>query len=550
MQNNMQTIFFLVALFMAGTVVGQQHDYELNVQGAELFIQAGADVYVWGDVHIEENATGGKLENNGFIEVQGNWYSVDDNYQQSGTGTVRFENNDVNVTESQFISGDNAVRGGQSQIGVNDGSFYNLELANTQGLVYLNGAGSNTDVRSTINFSPNGSGNSPVNRLRTDATDQVNGAAYQATFGMMSNTPGLGNFLNNTITANGNTSAVDNGYIQGKLRRAIFPVGGDYGFPIGLEPNTSTAAARGVQYANMEHGFNGYDVITGYFEQGSPNVIVGTPEECNVIIDCFSGADHGEWEFTSLSSGPYSYKMTIWPQDFTSCPNSDFFITKDDAITGNLGDCGPSPVGLSRGGFQGFSSFSFASGTTPLAVELVELKAQPILNRYIKVSWTTVSEIENDRFEVQRSLDGTNFSTINMVAGAGTSNDAANYSIDDYAVLPEKLYYYRLRIVDFDGSFEFSNVVTAQLESRDYSITISPNPVKGNSILNIGSVESGKVEITIADVLGRVVSSKIVEVAPGINEIEMQTSGLSSAPYFIYVTNENEIRRVTKFIKH
>lgn len=111
-----------------------QHNNELYNDGALIHVQSGAEIHVLGDVHMKK--TTAELENNGLIKTHGNSYS-DALFQNTGTGTYRIENSDVNTTERQFIQGSFAARGGQSKIGVDDGSFYNLELANSQGVVYL-----------------------------------------------------------------------------------------------------------------------------------------------------------------------------------------------------------------------------------------------------------------------------------------------------------------------------------------------------------------------------------------------------------------------------
>ena len=123
--------YYLLASFAFVGNLGAQHNNELYNDGALIHVQAGAEVHVWGDVHMRE-ATG-NLQNNGLIKVQGHSYS-DNLFQQSGTGIYRVENSDVNTGERQFIQGSYAVRGGQAATGVNDGSFYNLELANDQGI--------------------------------------------------------------------------------------------------------------------------------------------------------------------------------------------------------------------------------------------------------------------------------------------------------------------------------------------------------------------------------------------------------------------------------
>jgi hypothetical protein len=136
-------------IFFIPVMLSAQHSNELYNNGAIISIQSGATVNVRGDMHM----IGGTLTNAGTITVEGNLYS-NTSFQQRGAGTVRIENANVNTGERQFISGSYAVRGGQAAIGVDDGSFYNLELNNDQGFVYLVGAGNVADVRNSVDFKP------------------------------------------------------------------------------------------------------------------------------------------------------------------------------------------------------------------------------------------------------------------------------------------------------------------------------------------------------------------------------------------------------------
>jgi hypothetical protein len=112
-----------------------QHNFEVYNNGSLIYVEAEAEIHVLGDVHM--SGVTGTLENNGLIKTQGNSYS-DNSFQQRGAGTYRIENSSVNLGERQKIEGSFAVRGnGSTQLGVDDGSFYNLELANDQGVVYL-----------------------------------------------------------------------------------------------------------------------------------------------------------------------------------------------------------------------------------------------------------------------------------------------------------------------------------------------------------------------------------------------------------------------------
>lgn len=279
----MKKLYFLsLSLLVLASQVFAQHNNELYSDGALIHVEPGAEVYVRGDVHLVGTST--TLENNGLIQVEGNMYS-NNTFQQRGTGTVRLYNENVNTGAPQFLDGSFAVRGGQAQIGVDDGSFYNLELANDQGIVYLIGTGNVADVQNSVDFAP-AAASASVNKIITHDISSLpaNGSGYSAVFGLMNSSAGLGNMSSNTVDLGGNMSPIDAGYIQGKFRRAVDPAGGIYGYPMGLEP-AGPGTARGLQYVHLNLGANNYDVIEGYFQNGSTNIITGSPVQCLYAID-------------------------------------------------------------------------------------------------------------------------------------------------------------------------------------------------------------------------------------------------------------------------
>ncbi|MEM0998541.1 MAG: T9SS type A sorting domain-containing protein [Bacteroidota bacterium] len=532
----------LCLYLVGGASLMAQHNYELYNQGDVIYISPGEVVTVRGDVHMQ----GGQLANRGFLEVQGNLYS-DSAFQQTGTGTLRLENNDVNVADTQFVTGSWAVRGGQAAIGVDDGSFYDLELANTQGVVYLVGTGNVADVRNSIDFQPAGaSGTPPANRLVThDLSTGVptNGSGYSAVFGLMNPTPGFSGLTNNTVSSNGNSSPVDVGYIQGRFRRAIAGTGGQYPYVLGLEP-AGTGSQRGVQYVRLDFGANDYDVVAGYFETGSPNVISGSPVECGFNINYFGGLDHGEWIFDDLGMGRGSYEVWVWPQDDNFAPQSTWFITKDDSVRGNLGQCGPSPVGLSRSAFSGFSEFGVAGGTVVFPVTLAALVATPRQNAYIEVGWTTVAESNSERFEVERAVEIAGapqgpFRYLGERVAAGNSAVALAYTWDDYAVTPDMNYWYRLKMVDRDGSFEYTAPVRARLEPGDSEVLLRvfPNPSTQPSVwAEIIWPEPTEARLALTDARGRLVHTGRVRLEAGLNRVSIPLAELAVGLYQLRVT--------------
>lgn len=545
---NISKIYLTLLLCLAvAPLAHAQHNFELNNQGALIRVQAGANVYVQGDVIME--GASALFNNDGFVEVQGNMFS-DALFQQRGTGTVRMENNDVNTGERQFIEGSYAVRGGQAQIGVNDGSFYNLELANTQGVVHLVGTGNVADVRNRVDFDPAAaSGNPPVNRIVTHDTVTLpaNGSGYNAIFGMMNPTPGLGNFLNNTASANGNMSGVDVGYVQGNLRRAVAPGGGQYDYVVGLEP-AGAAAARGFQYIRLNFSGNNYDVVRSYYEQGSPNVIGGAPNQCGYVINYFAGADHGEWMFQAENAaGTGPYEVVIWPQDGAWPAQSTWFITKDNAIQGTLNDCGPTTIGLDRTAFNGFlspSEFDFAGGSVILDANELLLTALPVDNRYIEVRWQNLEESNVARYELERSLENNQgFDAIDIRAAAGNDQDAWSYSHPDYAVISGEDYFYRVKYTDQNGMAMYSNTVQARLGAGGLAseINVYPVPVGSQGLnLQITAPEDKVYTVSVFDAIGKMVWQDNIEAPAGLSERQIDTGTWAKGAYFMRLQSLGE----------
>jgi len=96
------------------------------------------------------------------------------------------------------------------------------------------------------------------------------------------------------------------------------------------------------------------------------------------------------------------------------------------------------------------------SGGCAVPVELISFTASA-LNNQVSLEWSTASELNNHYFEIEKSLDGKEFTTIGRVEGNGNSRSIIDYNFIDYNL--SKTSYYRLKQVDFDGQFEYSDIV-------------------------------------------------------------------------------------------
>ncbi|MEM8582944.1 MAG: T9SS type A sorting domain-containing protein [Bacteroidota bacterium] len=146
---------------------------------------------------------------------------------------------------------------------------------------------------------------------------------------------------------------------------------------------------------------------------------------------------------------------------------------------------------------------------TVLPVELVSLRAAATSRQTGWLTWITATETENSHFEIERSTDGQRWRQIGRVEGYGNSDVARNYQFED--VRPGSgINYYRLKQVDYDGAFEYSHVVFADMKSGDdRDLSIFPNPIVTETITlgfsgNWGVSEA--TDVRIYDLHGRVVA--------------------------------------------
>jgi len=174
----------------------------------------------------------------------------------------------------------------------------------------------------------------------------------------------------------------------------------------------------------------------------------------------------------------------------------------------------------------------------PLPIELLSFTARTASSTII-LDWQTASEINNKGFELQRSIDGENWSNIAFINGAGNSNEILKYAFVDNK--PNMVNYYRLKQIDFDGAFEYSQMVYAELESNN-SISIYPNPA--NNTLNISGFNRSEIKtITLYNYMG-----KMIREIP-VNTTKVDVSDLSAGYYFIQLQYVNGSYINQEFIK-
>ncbi|TZF82783.1 DNRLRE domain-containing protein [Pedobacter sp. BS3] len=183
-------------------------------------------------------------------------------------------------------------------------------------------------------------------------------------------------------------------------------------------------------------------------------------------------------------------------------------------------------------------------GTTSLPIQLVSFNGRKTTSgNYL--SWQTLSEINNDHFEVERSPDGQTFIPLTTIKGAGNSNQLISYNYTDLYPL-QGTNYYRLKQVDTDGRYTLSGIVSinAGLKNAAEALTVYPNPA--NDIVHISYGRSEPLAFRIYNIQGKLISTGT---ASGTDR-QVDISHLNRGIYTLEVQNQQDEHAVkAKFLK-
>ncbi len=171
-------------------------------------------------------------------------------------------------------------------------------------------------------------------------------------------------------------------------------------------------------------------------------------------------------------------------------------------------------------------------------VEFIGVKAKPINGTDILVEWSTASELNNESFEVERMFKGEDdFVKVGEIFGAGNSNELIDYSFVDRNVQSGATVYYRIKQIDYDGQFDYSDVVRVDLESV-IDVSVYPNPTKGNFTIKAADAEE-VLHVELLDLQGSVIGSW-----DGIGQCDAETTGLSAGLYTVRVVGSFSSRTI------
>lgn len=255
----------------------------------------------------------------------------------------------------------------------------------------------------------------------------------------------------------------------------------------------------------------GSKVLTAPINAGSPlSMVVSTDDPTTTETDGFTSGHNISYKFW-LSS--ISTEISNYTASYT---------------TGN---------GFSDGIFasQGTALVGF---TNVLPVELTSFTADVEDNK-VKLYWETATEINNYGFDVERQISSNqhssdNWEKIGFVNGSGNSNNAQSYQFTDKNLFGGSKFSYRLKQIDADGSFKYSDEIELEIIPIKYELLQNyPNPFNPSTIITWQLPMDSHITLKVYDVLGNEIATLVNEEKnAGVYEVEFSASSISSGVYF------------------
>jgi hypothetical protein len=209
-----------------------------------------------------------------------------------------------------------------------------------------------------------------------------------------------------------------------------------------------------------------------------------------------------------------------------------------DSIT-NVGSTSVN-ITLQPGEFYVFTNRNLRSIALP--VTWLDFTAQKTDKHAVDLKWSTATEINNDHFEIQRSTDGTSFSTIGSVLA---SNKRAYLFTD---IKPLSTNYYRIKQIDKDGKYSYSSIIKITFDNNNILLQVYPNPAH-NTTSVYAQKELSEVEIILADISGKIIYHNYYNSIEVGQHVDVPVQHLVTGVYVLKVISDQGIKTEKLVVK-
>ena len=236
------------------------------------------------------------------------------------------------------------------------------------------------------------------------------------------------------------------------------------------------------------------------------------------------------------SSIAYDYSMQALAASHAGLADSNLVLynnlssySPDWVYAANSPSAGIHSVTMKVDEFSGGGGGGGAGGSTPFPIELLSFNGynQGTNNRLF---WITASELNADKFIVERSTDAINYKAVGQVQAVGNSNKQEGYSFND-KTFKANYNFYRLRMIDKDGTFTYSNII--EIASDKLNITVYPNPAQNEVFIAGGFAPNFKA--SMINILGEEVLNTNLDTQ---NQTAISLQNIAQGVYMLNILNE------------
>ncbi len=184
----------------------------------------------------------------------------------------------------------------------------------------------------------------------------------------------------------------------------------------------------------------------------------------------------------------------------------------------------------------------------PLPVELTSFAAK-VQGTSVKLEWKSATEVNSYGYEIQKKTGENNWTKVGFVEGAGNSNSPKKYSFVDKNLVGGTKFVYRLKIIDIDGSFEYSDEINVEVKPSKFELMQNyPNPFNPTTNIRFTLPESQNVKLDVYNMLGEKVATLLDrKMEAGFHSVNFDASQLSNGIY-IYRLQAGKFTQIKKMI--
>lgn len=307
-------------------------------------------------------------------------------------------------------------------------------------------------------------------------------------------------------------------------------------FPGMTATGVTSSGSWEIERNNPAYAFPGYNVDHIFYTAPAPNTAT-TTYTMNQVYDLIS---------VPVIGAPANVNFELVHQD----SEASFYL----ALTSEGGK-DLRPVALTDYFFPITSQIAGPSGTTiyfsglsvPLPVKFLGFNAIRKNNDAI-LSWQIENESSiTDRYEIERSLNGTDFVKFATTKAKNNGNSSNSYDISDLnlaAVRSSNIFYYRIKQIDKDGRFVFSEIRNVRISVKGLAVNVYPNPIKSYANLLVELEQDANVTITINDAAGKQLQNIQTMLFKGSNNKKINMENLSAGSYMLKVQTPTEIKTI------